>query len=135
MIEHDVIAFNAYNGVYIGNAGTNNNQVDYDSIYGNQQDGVLITAGASYETVSYSTISNNGNNGVEVNANSTNNTIENSTLDNNGASGVYIAVGASDNSVQYCTLDNNMWGLFDTGSNENDPDDTATNNTISNWVW
>ena len=134
-IGYDVIAFNAYNGVYIGNEGTNSNLVEYDSIYGNNEDGVLITNGASYETISYSTISNNGNNGVEVDANSTNNTIEDSTLDNNGASGVYIAVGASDNSVQYCTLDNNMWGLFDTGSNENDPDDTASGNTISNYVW
>ena len=131
----DTIFGNDQNGVYIGDSGTSGNVVVGVSILYNKGNGVQISDGASYNVVNDSFAAENGNNGVQIDTGSSNNTIENSTFEANGASGVYIDGSCSYNTVAYCTLDYNVWGLFDTGSNDNDPGDTAVGNTISNYVW
>ena len=130
----DTIFGNDQNGVYIGDSGTSGNMVVGVSILYNKGNGVQISDGASYNVVNDSFAAENGNNGVQIDTGSSNNTIENSTFEANGASGVYIDGSCSYNTVAYCTLDYNVWGLFDTGSNDTDPGDTAIGNTISNYV-
>ena len=131
----DAIFGNAFNGVYIGDSGTSGNMVVSVSMIDNKGNGVQISDGASCNVVDDSLAAENGNNGVQIDTGSSNNTIENSTFEANGASGVYIDGSCSYNTVAYCTLDYNVWGLFDTGTNDNDPGDTAVGNTISNYVW
>ena len=107
----NLIAFNAQSGVDIGGYGTTGNVVKGDDI------------------------ESNGNNGVQFDPNATQNLIENDPLADNGASGVYFAGGSYANSVVGCVIEYNTWGVYDAGSNDTETGDTASGNTISNYVW
>ena len=107
----NVIGFNRQNGVYIGGSGTTGN------------------------LVYFATIEYNGNNGVQVDTNATDNVIDTDFMWGNGASGVYIAPDSSGNTIEYCTLMYNTWGIFDTGSNDTDVGNDASDNTNTNYVY
>ncbi len=107
----DYIGYNRQNGVYIGGSGTTGNLV-YDA-----------------------TIAYNGNNGVQVDTCATGDVIDTDVMLSNGASGVYIAPDSSGNTIEYCSLMYNTWGIFDTGSNDTDVGNGASDNTNTNYVY
>ena len=107
----NAIGYNCQNGVYIGGSGTTCN------------------------LVYFATIEYNGNNGVQVDTNATDNVIDTDVMWGNGASGVYIAPDSSGNTIEYCTLMYNTWGIFDTGSNDTDVGNGASDNSNTNYVY
>jgi hypothetical protein len=107
----NAIGYNRQNGVYVGGSGTTGN------------------------LVYFATIEYNGNNGVQIDTNATNNVINTDVMWGNGASGVYIAPDSSGNWILYCTLMYNTWGIFDTGSNDIDVGNGASDNTNTNYVY